>query len=212
MYLVKQKQGNGPKVFGAVAAAALTVGMGGVFTAMNVVGERQKPVSSELVMLQAPPPPVIEEEPPVVEEVQDTPAPPTPAPLVAPEMEFVPEDVPVIAAPVIEVVPAPEPAPVIVAPAIQSRSAPKLIASDKPPYPTASQRAGEQGTTHLEVCIGANGRVTSVTVARSSGHPRLDEAAAKWIRGERFQPAKINGAAQQICGHDVVYQWNLRDA
>ncbi len=213
MYFAKQKQGNATKAFGAVATVALTIGMGGVFTAMNFTGERQKEVSSELVMIAPPPPPVIEEpEPPkVVEEVQDTPAPPTPPPLVAPEIEFVPEVIPVITAPVVEFVPVPEPVAPAPAP-IQSRSSPKLIASDKPAYPTASQRAGEQGTTQLDVCVASNGRVTSAKVTKSSGHSRLDDAAVKWIRGERFQPAKINGAAQDVCGHKVVYEWNLRDA
>lgn len=215
MYFVKQKQAKGTQAFGAVAAVALTVGMGGMFAAMNFNAERQKQVSSELVMIAPPPPPVIEEpEPPkVVEKVEDTPAPPEPPPLVAPEIDFVPEEIPVITAPVADPVPVPDPVPVAPAPApVQSRSAPKLIASDKPAYPTASQRAGEQGTTQLDVCVAANGRVTSATVSRSSGHTRLDEAAAKWIRGERFQPAKVNGAAQDVCGHKVVYEWNLRDA
>ena len=144
---------------------------------------------------------------------QSPPAPPTPPPLVAPEIDFVPEELPVITAPVADPVPIPDPVLVTPAPApIQSRSAPKLIASDKPAYPTASQRAGEQGATQLDVCIAANGRVTSVKVARSSGHARLDDAAAKWIRGERFTPARINGAARDVCGHSVIYEWNLRDA
>jgi outer membrane biosynthesis protein TonB len=54
--------------------------------------------------------------------------------------------------------------------------------------------------------------VTSVPVAGSSGSPRLDDAAAKWLRGERFTPAKTNGQAQDVCGYDVFYAWTLRDA
>jgi periplasmic protein TonB len=213
MYGGNQRQGKGTQAFGAVAAVALTFGMGGLFTAMNFNAERMERISSELVFIDPPAPPVVEEiaPPPVVDEVEDTPAPPMP--LIAPEIEFVPEEIPVITAPVVEAPPAPDPAPVIAAPApVQSRSAPRLIASDKPAYPTASQRAGEQGITQLDVCVGSNGRVTSVRVARSSGHTRLDEAAARWIRGERFTPAKINGAARDVCGHTVVYEWNLRDA
>lgn len=218
MYFNKQHQGKGTKMFGAVSAVALTVGFGAVFAAMNLSAEKQKQLSSQLVMIEPPPPPPppIEEPPPEIEvaEVEDTPAPPEPPPLVAPEIDFVPEVVPVITAPVADPVPVPEPVPVAPAPApvAQSRSAPKLIASDKPDYPSASRRAGEQGTTQLDVCVNANGRVSSVSVARSSGYPRLDDAAAKWIRGERFQPAKVNGAAQDVCGHKVVYEWSLRDA
>jgi protein TonB len=217
MYISKQKQGNGPKVFGAVSALALTVGFGAVFAAMNLTAEKAKTISSELVMIEPPPPPpVIEEPPPEIEvaEVEDTPAPPEPPPLVAPEIEFVPEVIPVITAPVADPVPIPEPVPVAPAPApvAQSRSAPKLLASDKPDYPSASRRNGEQGTTQLDVCVNANGRVSSVSVSKSSGYSRLDDAAAKWIRGERFAPAKVNGAAQDVCGHKVFYEWSLRDA
>jgi protein TonB len=213
MYGGNQRQGKGTQAFGAVAAVALTFGMGGLFTAMNFNAGRMERISSELVFIDPPAPPLVEEiaPPPIVDAVEDTPAPPMP--LIAPEIEFVPEEIPVITAPVIEALAVPEPTPVIAAPApIQSRSAPRLIASDKPAYPTASQRAGEQGVTQLDVCVASNGRVTSVSVARSSGHTRLDEAAAKWIRGERFTPAKINGAARDVCGHTVVYEWNLRDA
>ena len=216
MYFSKQKQGKTTKAFGAATAAAMTVGFGAVFAAMNLTAEHKEAVSSELVMIEPPPPPVIEEPPPKIEtpEVKDTPAPPEPPPLVAPEIDFVPEEAPVITAPVADPVPVPDPVPVVPAPApvAQSRSAPKLLASGKPDYPSASRRAGEQGTTQLDVCIGANGRVSSVSVSKSSGFNRLDEAAAKWIRGERFQPAKVNGAAQDVCGHKVFYQWSLQDA
>jgi protein TonB len=217
MYYSKQGQGKTTKAFGAVAAVALTAGFGAVFAAMNLSAEKQKQLSSQLVMIEPPPPPPppIEEPPKVeVEEVEDTPAPPEPPPLVAPDIEFIPEEIPVITAPVADPVPVPEPVPVAPAPApvAQSRSAPKLLASDKPDYPSASRRNGEQGTTQLDVCVNANGRVSSVSVSKSSGYSRLDDAAAKWIRGERFTPAKVNGAAQDVCGHKVFYEWNLRDA
>lgn len=215
MYLKTQKQNGATKAFGAASAVAMTVGFGALFAAMNINADRAPVVSTELVMIEPPPPPVIEEpEPPKVEVVEEQPAPPEPPPLVAPEIEFVPETPPVITAPVADPVPVPEPVPVAPAPApvAQTRSNPKLLASAKPDYPSASRRAGEQGVTHLEVCVSPNGRVNSVSVARSSGHPRLDEAAAKWLRGERFQPGKINGVAQEVCGYDVYYEWTLKDA
>lgn len=62
------------------------------------------------------------------------------------------------------------------------------------PYPPASQRLGETGTVLVRVVIGPDGRVTSASIARSSGFARLDDAAlkralAKW----RFVPAMDNG-------------------
>jgi protein TonB len=215
MYIQTHRSGNRTKMVGVVAAAAFTVGMGALFSAMNFNAERMQRLSSELVMIEPPPPPVIEEpEPPKVEVVEDIPAPPTPPPLVAPEIDFVPEEIPVITAPVADPVPLPEPVPVVTAPAPvqQTRSNPKLIASDKPAYPSASRRAGEEGTTRLQVCVNAAGRVTSVSVAGSSGYQRLDDAAMQWLRGERFTPAKVNGVAQDMCGYNVYYEWTLRDA
>lgn len=213
MYVSTQRSGKGTKVFGVVAAAAFTVGMAGLFTSMNMNVERTKLNTMELVILSPPPPPPpIEEPKPKVDIVKDTPAPPEPPPLVAPEIDFVPEELPIITAPVADPVPAPEPVQAAPSPAPVSQSRPKLIAGDKPEYPSAARRAGEQGTTHLEVCVSTGGRVTSVSVAGSSGSPRLDDAAAKWIRGERFTPGKINGAARDVCGYDVFYEWTLRDA
>jgi protein TonB len=92
------------------------------------------------------------------------------------------------------------------------RIAPKLKPSDPPPYPMSAVRAGEQGLSALEVCVDARGSVTSATLAASSGSARLDEAALKWIRNARFTPGTLDGAAQSVCGHDVVYEWNLKDA
>ena len=66
--------------------------------------------------------------------------------------------------------------------------------------------------TSLSLCIDARGRVSSVSLAKSSGYPRLDEAALKWVKGARFSPGTVDGAAQAVCGHSVVYEWRLEDA
>jgi periplasmic protein TonB len=214
MYVSTHRSAKGTKALGVVAAGVLTVGLAGLFTSMNFAAEKAKLNTTELViLLPPPPPPPIEEPKPKVEVVKDTPAPPEPPPLVAPEIDFVPEELPVITAPVADPIPVPEPVYVAPAPpAPVSQSTPKLLIRGKPDYPSASRRAGEQGTTHLEVCVNSGGRVTSVSVAGSSGHQRLDDAAASWIRGERFTPGKINGTARDVCGYDVFYEWTLRDA
>lgn len=214
MYVTTHRSAKGTKVVGAVAAVAFTVGMAGLFTSMNMNIEKEKQNRMELVLLSPPPPPPpppIEEPKPKVEIVKDTPAPPEPPPLVAPDIPFVPEELPVNTAPVADPIPTPEPV-MAAPPAPASQIRPKLISGDKPDYPSASRRLGEQGTTHLKVCVNSSGRVTSVSVAGSSGSSRLDDAAAKWLRGERFSPGKVNGQAQDVCGSDVLYQWTLRDA
>lgn len=214
MYVRAAKSGKKTRLAGMATALAVTavLGYAVVISVDKFIPEEE--IRTELALITPPPPPVIEiPEPPKVEVVEEIETPPAPPELVAPDIEVLPE-LPTIVAAVADPIPIPEPIPVAPAPAAvtQTRSSPKLLASDKPDYPAAARRNGEQGTTQLEVCVGANGRVTSVAVARSSGSSRLDDAAAKWIRGERFQPAKVNGAAQDVCGHSVHYEWSLRDA
>jgi len=90
--------------------------------------------------------------------------------------------------------------------------APKLLKAAPPPYPAAAIRGHEQGITGLEVCVDARGRVTSASLAQTSGHPRLDEAALKWVRTAHFTPGSAGGAPQAVCGHDVYYEWKLENA
>lgn len=88
---------------------------------------------------------------------------------------------------------------------IQTR--PVLLTRTPPPYPAADVRKQNTGTTGLNVCVNAGGRVTSANIASSSGHDSLDKAALKWIRDARFTPAKTDGVPQAVCGHEVIYDW-----
>lgn len=204
-----QSGGGATRVTGMFAAVLMTLGAGYVFSsgfAQNFLPIQDK--KTELVMI-APeeivnPLPLPEEEP-KIEVKLDAP------PLIVPDIPIVVETPPPILAP-----PSP-PAPVEATPgptslAGSNRVPPKLRPGQKPDYPTQSIRAQEQGTTQLEVCITDKGRVQSVTVAATSGSPRLDEAAAKWIRNEKFTPGSVGGVARPMCGHKVAYQWNLKDA
>lgn len=92
------------------------------------------------------------------------------------------------------------------------RMRPVLLPQTPPDYPRSSIRANEQGVSTLEVCVDARGRVSSATLAASSGYATLDNAALKWVRSARFTPGKLDGVAQSVCGHTVVYEWNLEDA
>ncbi len=132
----------------------------------------------------------------------------------APKFEtFVPEgdspiEVVVGGEPRVNIVPAP-PVPVPPAPV---RVWPKLRPGDLPPYPAYEIRAKGEGVSRLEVCVDARGRVTDAKVAASSGRTRLDDAAIDWIKRARFTPGTVNGSAQTMCGHSVVYEWRLEDA
>jgi protein TonB len=81
-----------------------------------------------------------------------------------------------------------------------------------PPYPTISQRLGEQGTSQLQVAINTEGTVTDCKIAKSSGSERLDTAACEYVKGHwRWQPPTQEGkpvAANTMV--DVV--WNLKNA
>ena len=59
--------------------------------------------------------------------------------------------------------------------------------------PGISSRLGEYGTVVLRVTVGINGMATQVQLAKSSGYPRLDNAALQGARRLRFKPAIRNG-------------------
>jgi TonB family protein len=64
------------------------------------------------------------------------------------------------------------------------------------PYPPESQKAGETGTVLLQVAIARNGHPSGASVAHSSGHVRLDEAAASYIRQHYLWQPPSCGAVQ----------------
>jgi periplasmic protein TonB len=60
-------------------------------------------------------------------------------------------------------------------------------------YPSAALRARLEGSAHLRVLVGEDGRPQQVQVSRSSGHALLDEAAIQCVRAARFKPYIHNG-------------------
>lgn len=63
-----------------------------------------------------------------------------------------------------------------------------------PEYPPASRRANEAGTVQLRCYVKEDGRCSEVSVVKSSGYGRLDEAAVKEVqRNWRFVPGKEDG-------------------
>ena len=60
-------------------------------------------------------------------------------------------------------------------------------------YPALSRRLNEQGIVSLTVEISDTGRILDVTVRRSSGFERLDQAAVAAVRNWTYSPAH-NGA------------------
>ncbi|MEZ5938783.1 MAG: energy transducer TonB [Hyphomonadaceae bacterium] len=161
----------------------------------------------------------------VIEEKPMPPAPAEPLPLTDIDAPPLPVESPlpfeptefVYDKPVITVAPTEAPPRTVAPPVPRTPAAPATAASmirgrDLPHYPSASIRANESGPMTLEVCVSSSGRVQSASVVKSTGYPRLDEAALKWMRQQRFTPARSNGVSQAQCGVLIDYLWDLKNA
>ena len=62
-------------------------------------------------------------------------------------------------------------------------------------YPERARKRNQQGTVVVHALIGPDGKPIEVTVARSSGHRLLDEAAQEAIAGCAFVPQKVGSRA-----------------
>lgn len=75
-------------------------------------------------------------------------------------------------------------------PVTPPRSDAAHLNNPKPVYPAVSRRLKEEGTVVLDVFIQTDGSVGDVRVKRSSGYPRLDEAALTAVRRWKYVPAR----------------------
>lgn len=68
-------------------------------------------------------------------------------------------------------------------------------------YPQAAQRLGVEGTASVRVCVNPSGRVSSASIAQSSGSPLLDRAALRYARATsgHWVPAERGGRAAAGC-------------
>jgi len=78
----------------------------------------------------------------------------------------------------------------------------------KPDYPSASRRLEEEGTVSLKFLIGADGRVLQAEIEKTSGFPRLDEAARNALSKCQFRAGTIDGKAEQSWA-SIKYTWRL---
>jgi periplasmic protein TonB len=65
-----------------------------------------------------------------------------------------------------------------------------------PRYPPESRRSREEGLVVLRVLIDESGHAREINVIRSSGHPRLDEAARNAVERALFKPYMDGGTAR----------------
>jgi periplasmic protein TonB len=81
------------------------------------------------------------------------------------------------------------------APVLDAQSVGYLV-PPAPRYPPASRRAREEGEVLVRVLIDIDGRPSEVRILRSSGHPRLDDAAIEAVRAALFRPYVADGHAR----------------
>jgi protein TonB len=76
-------------------------------------------------------------------------------------------------------------------------------------YPHDELRAGHQGTVTLAYMVDREGVVRQARVRKSSGYPRLDEAARGAIARCSFKPATVDGKPVEKLTL-VQYVWTLQ--
>jgi TonB family protein len=78
----------------------------------------------------------------------------------------------------------------------------------KPDYPESLKHEEREGEAVLSAIIDEQGRVTEVTVIRST-HPKFAQAAVAALKRSRFSPATRNGASVATVLEDLVYSFVL---
>jgi periplasmic protein TonB len=111
------------------------------------------------------------------------------------------------------VVQTPPPAPPPAAPS-SGNSVPEMsdvayLVQPSPHYPPESRRTREQGLVILRVIIDEAGHAKAVEIYRSSGHPRLDEAARDAVAHAVFKPY-VNGGVARVSAAIVPIEFSVR--
>lgn len=87
----------------------------------------------------------------------------------------------------------PAPAPVVQQPYIDADHADNQYRAS---YPRISQRLREEGRVVIKVMVGADGKPTSASVAKSSGYAALDEAGKETVMRWRYKPGTRGGVSE----------------
>lgn len=72
----------------------------------------------------------------------------------------------------------------------------------RPPYPELARKRGQEGTVNIRCQVDAQGNVTAVAIAKSSGFKLLDDAALKTVGKWKFRAGSKDGAS--VAGTVVV--------
>lgn len=159
-----------------------------------------------VVNLTPPPPPPAKKTPPPPPSTPQVVAPPPLIQVPVPPLPIAtaPEPTPT-AVPAVTVVNSPPiaaspPAPTLPSSVQGGNLATQMVSGKPPRYPIESRRKREQGTVVLALTVGIDGAVENLTVAQSSGFPRLDAAARDAVRNWRWKPMMREGQAVRVKG------------
>jgi protein TonB len=191
-----------PKAGSLVLVAAIVALHGASVVSLSGGAHTIAPAAAPvpITISMAPAPKVIPPPPPPPPKIEPPPRARTITPARAAPLPVVASDVPLVAASAdtvqvsrVPVAAAPEPAPAP-APAEEPVTEPRgyagYLRNPAPDYPPAAQKRGLEGKVLLKVHVLASGQPDSVAVAKSSGHPILDEAALKAVNQWAFAPAR----------------------
>lgn len=203
------RYGDGKSPNWLVIAAILIAHAIAIFALVQVRQHelRQEEARLSVVNLMPPPsPPPASETPPPPSSAPEIVAPPTLVQVPQPQIVQVatsPEPSPSRAAPTVAVAPAPSFAPPVAAPPSivpGGDLSTQMVAGKPPRYPVESRRRKEQGTVVLSLTLGLDGAVEAITVSRSSGFARLDDAAKDAVKRWRWRPTIQQGQAVRVKG------------
>ncbi len=217
MYYATKRNNSTTRLVGIATVVLVNVGVG--VAIMNGFGSlvMHGPVESEVVIIEEvvevedePPPP-----PPI-----DVELPPPPPQVILPDFVFDTPPPQVNAVTQVVNTPNPTPPPVKAAPppppAVTLKSRPKPGRRfEKPEYPAAALRAGEEGDVVVSVCVDKDGKMSDVKLVKSSGSQRLDDATLKGLARTRLDPA-VGSDNKPIAMCNPPYQftltWDLEEA
>ncbi len=77
-------------------------------------------------------------------------------------------------------------------------------------YPPESKRLGEQGTCLVRITVTAQGEIRDVTLTKSAGYPRLDQACVDGFKGARMRPAIRDGKPVTLT-KEIPVKWTLNE-
>jgi periplasmic protein TonB len=78
-------------------------------------------------------------------------------------------------------------------PPLEPPTKPKLKSEVSPDYPEIAKQNNWEGRVVVLARINESGEVEDASVAKSSGHPELDDAAVAAVKRARFEPATRDG-------------------